>query len=474
MRTLFCSSEVAPFAKTGGLADVSSALPAELRSRGLRCDVVMPLYRSVKKSGLKLEHVSDISFLSGQGISQGRIFSHEHTYFIDQDLYFNRDGYYAYRGRDFPDNLERFAFFSRACVELALILKDVDIIHCNDWQTALIPAYIHSLGITDISTCYTIHNLAYQGIFDSTLWPLLFLPYEFFHPDIMEFYGRINVMKAGVVFSDVVTTVSPSYAIEIQTPEFGVGLDGLLKSVSHKLSGIANGIDTRVWDPLHDECIAQPFSAEDMSGKAVCKRNLQERLSLKKSRGPLLGLISRLVDQKGIDLVISVMNEILGLGAQVAVLGSGDSRHEQNLRSLSARHGGTLAVVIGFDEALAHVIEAGADFFLMPSRFEPCGLNQMISMRYGTLPIVTCVGGLKDTVTALGEGNKPSGLRVKKPTIPDLFEALSLACTLYCEQEGLFSTIRRNAMQKDVSWERSAIQYYSLYAKTINFRERRR
>ena len=304
MRVLFCTSEATPFAKTGGLADVSSALPAELRSQGVQCDVVMPLYRSVKKSGIALQHVADISFLSGQGISQGRVFSHGPVYFIENDLYFNRDGYYSYQGRDFPDNLERFAFFSRACVELATILEGVDLIHCNDWQTALIPAYLHALGLTDFSTCYTIHNLAYQGVFNSALWPMLFLPYEMFRPDIMEYYGNINVMKAGIVFADMVTTVSPSYAAEIQTPEFGAGLDGLLRAVSFKLAGIVNGIDIRVWDPLHDEHIAQRFSIDDLSGKAACKRDLQERFSLEKSSGPVMSLSSRLVDQKGIDLVV--------------------------------------------------------------------------------------------------------------------------------------------------------------------------
>ncbi|HON39171.1 MAG: glycogen synthase GlgA [Pseudomonadota bacterium] len=474
MRVLFCTSEATPFAKTGGLADVSSALPAELRSQGVQCDVVMPLYRSVKKSGIALQHVADISFLSGQGISQGRVFSHGPVYFIENDLYFNRDGYYSYQGRDFPDNLERFAFFSRACVELATILEGVDLIHCNDWQTALIPAYLHALGLTDFSTCYTIHNLAYQGVFNSALWPMLFLPYEMFRPDIMEYYGNINVMKAGIVFADMVTTVSPSYAAEIQTPEFGAGLDGLLRAVSFKLAGIVNGIDIQVWDPLHDEHIAQRFSIDDLSGKAACKRDLQERFSLEKSSGPLMSLISRLVDQKGIDLVVSIMDEIISLGAQVVVLGTGDRRHEKDLLSLSASHAGRLGVVVGFDESLAHVIEAGADFFLMPSRFEPCGLNQMISMRYGTIPIVTCVGGLKDTVTALGEGDNPTGIRVKSPTATDLLAAVRRACDLYQDPKGLFFAIRENAMQKDVSWRHSAIQYYKLYTKMINFRERRR
>jgi starch synthase len=474
MKILLCSPEAAPYAKTGGLADVSSALPAELRNQGIDCDVVIPLYKSIKKSGISLKHVTDISFLSGQGISQGRIFSQGHMFFIESDMYFNRDGIYSFANRDFPDNLERFAFFSRACLELAITLGDVDIMHCNDWQTALVPAYIRSLDIHDISTCYTIHNLAYQGIFDATLWPLLFLPYEFFNPSMMEYFGRINVMKAGIVFADRVTTVSPSYALEIQTPEFGSGLEGLLKSVSYKLTGIVNGIDTEVWDPARDELIPSTFSHDGISGKALCKKNLKDRFSLEQNQAPVFGLIGRLVDQKGIDLVVSAMDEIISMGAQVVILGTGERWHEENLRQMASSYKGRLGVCIGFDETLAHIIEAGSDFFLMPSRFEPCGLNQMISMRYGTIPIVTCVGGLKDTVTALGEGDRPYGLRMNQPKVKDLLAVIGEACSIYTSQPELFSTLRDNAMQKNVDWTQSAIQYRSMYTEMINLRESKR
>ncbi len=471
MKILFCTSETAPYAKTGGLADVSGALPAELRKQGIGCDVVMPLYKTVKKSGISLAHVSDISFLTGQGLYQGRVFSHGNMYFIENDMYFNRDGIYAYANRDFPDNLERFSFFSRACLELALMQGDVDIMHCNDWQTALVPAYVKSLGINDISTCYTIHNLAYQGIFDAILWPLLFLPYEYFRPDIMEYFGSINVMKAGIIFADMVSTVSPSYAVEIQTPEFGSGLDGLLRSVSYKLTGIVNGIDTTVWDPGSDQCLARTFSIKDISGKDLCKKDLQAKFSLEKKDAPLFGMIGRLVDQKGIDLVISSMESILAMGAQVVVLGSGEKWHEENLRQMAARHKGSLGVYIGFDETLAHVIEAGSDFFLMPSRFEPCGLNQMISMRYGTIPIVTGVGGLKDTVRAPEDGESPWGLRVSSPAVDDLMTAVKKACSLYRDNHGGFSEMRKTAMEKNVDWTQSALQYCSMYSKVKDFRE---
>jgi starch synthase len=475
MRILFCSPEAAPYAKTGGLADVSGALPIALRELGISCQAVMPLYKSVKSSGIELKHETDISFLSGQGVSQGRVFSHGPVYFIENDMYFNRDGIYAYANRDFPDNLERFAFFSRACLELALAFGDVDIIHCNDWQTGLIPAYIHALDIRHIKSCYTIHNLAYQGLFDAVLWPLLFLPYDFFRPDLMEYFGNINIMKTGIVFADQVTTVSPSYASEIQTPDFGAGLDGLLRAVSFKLSGIANGIDTVVWDPAQDPLIPCSFSSDDMSGKAGCKGSLQQRFSLEeKPDAPLFGLIGRLVDQKGIDLVISNMESLIESGAQAVVLGTGEKLHEENLRQLASRYPGSLGVFIGFDESLAHLIEAGSDFFLMPSRFEPCGLNQMISMRYGTIPVITGVGGLRDTVTCLGEGDAPQGIRVKWPSGRELSHALQESCTLYMNDPGFFSTLRKNAMNRNVDWAQSALQYYGMYKKMINLGERER
>ncbi len=469
MKVLFCSSEAVPFAKTGGLADVSSALPDELRNQGIDCSVVMPLYRCVRDTGVSLDHVSDISFLSGQGIGTGRIFSSGHTFFIENDVHFNREGMYSYAAKDFPDNLERFAFYSRACIELLSILGDVDIVHCNDWQSALVLPYLRSLGIEGIATLFTIHNLAYQGNFEVSLWPLLLLPQEYLHPDFMEFFGRINVMKAGIVFADMVNTVSPTYALEIQTPEFGSGLDGLLRSVSYKLSGIANGIDGAIWNPETDHLIAQTYSAQDISGKDLCKKDLQARFSLTPGDHPVFGMIGRLVEQKGIDLVIDVIPELVRSGAQIVILGNGLKEYEQMLLNISSIHQGQLGIHIGFDERLAHIIEAGSDFFLMPSKFEPCGLNQMISMRYGTIPIVTGVGGLKDTVEALGEDDHPCGIRVSTPTKDALWAALDQALTLFSREKSVFETLRINAMKKDVDWKTSAQEYLLLYNKMKKF-----
>jgi starch synthase len=470
-RVLFCSPEVTPYAKTGGLADVSGALPPALRALGVACDVVMPLYGPVKAQGLPLEHVSDIYFPLGAGIAQASILRHGQVYFIDNDEHFGRGGLYSYASRDFPDNLERFAFFARACVEMISLLG-ADIVHCNDWQTALIPAYMRALEINDIVSIFTIHNLAYQGIFDVSLWPQLFLPREFFAPWCLEYYGNINVMKAGIVLADMVNTVSSTYASEIQLPEFGVGLDGLLQSVAHKLTGIVNGIDTEVWDPAHDPLIAQRFSIKNMAGKAACKAWLQERMGIQvDATAPLFGIISRLVEQKGIDLILPIIPEILGSGAQIVVLGNGEPWYEDRLRELSQSFPERCGVHIGFDDGLAHAIEAGADFFIMPSRFEPCGLNQMISMRYATIPIVTSVGGLVDTVRALGEGAKPAGLRVQGIDSYALSAALKESMRIFRDDQALFLSLRKNAMAREVSWSIPARIYLEMYTKQKDFKE---
>lgn len=474
MRVLFCSPEVTPYAKTGGLADVSGALPVALRELGVQCDVVMPCYGHVKASGRKMEKVTEIFFPMGGGIAQATILRHGEVYFIDNDEHFGRGELYAYASMDFPDNLERFAFFSRACVELIRFLE-ADIVHCNDWQTALIPAYMNALEIQGIVTVFTIHNLAYQGLFDVSLWPILFLPWEFFNPSCMEYYGRINVMKTGIVFSDMINTVSLTYAQEIQRPEYGVGLDGLLRSVSYKLTGITNGIDIKVWDPGQDSFIPSPYRLEDLRGKADCKEALQKRFSLDvRADIPLFGLISRLVEQKGVDLVLNIIPEMIREGCQIVILGNGDAGYEELLRGLAGVFPERCGVFIGFDEVLAHAIEAGSDFFLMPSRFEPCGLNQMISMRYGSIPIVTPVGGLMDTVRALGEGEKPCGIRVLGTDSRSLLDAVREAVRIFWTKPKLMAEMKKNAMKKDVSWTGPAKQYFDMYRKQKDLKESRR
>lgn len=474
MKVLLCSSEVTPYAKTGGLADVSAALPSELNRQGIRCMVVMPLYREIGAMGLPLKPCCELSVLTGTGIAEARVYAHKDTFFIAHPLFSDRTGLYSYAGHDYPDNLERFSFFSRACVELIRFMGDIDIVHCNDWQTALVLAYLKDAGIETVGSLFTIHNLAYQGLFDAILWSMLFLPHEYFNAECMEFFGRINVMKAGIVFADAVNTVSPTYAREIQTEAFGCGLDGLLRAVSFKLSGIANGIDTDIWNPATDGLIAQPYSPEDLTGKRACKRSLLAMFSLPVDNAPVYGIIGRLVEQKGIDCVLEAIPSIAGMDAKLVVLGNGNPAFEKRLGELRDAFPEHLGIHVGFDEVRAHAIEAGSDFFLMPSRFEPCGLNQMISMRYGTIPIVTGVGGLRDTVAALGESDRPFGFRVARPTTEDLVKAVSLSCRIYREDPGLMNAMICTAMEQDVSWTTPAREYSRIYSNLINLKERSR
>ncbi len=467
-KILFCSSEVAPYAKTGGLADVAGALPTALRSKGIDCESVMPYYGSIKNKGIKPEHVTDLLFPMGYGLATAGIYKHEHVFFIENDEHFLRSSLYTYQNNDFPDNLERFAFFSRACVELASYLS-ADILHINDWQTALVSAYLKALEIRGISTLFTIHNLAYQGNFDTSLWPLLLLPRDFYSPWCMEYYGRINIMKAGIVLSDAVSTVSRSYAQEIKTPEFGVGLDGLLRSISAKLYGITNGIDIEEWNPATDRLLPANFHTGDMSGKIRCKSELKKHFGLDgKIDAPVFGIVSRLVSQKGIDLVADIIPEI-SENAHIVILGSGEEWLQNRLKSLASSYPGRVGLHIGFSESLAHLIEAGSDFFLMPSRFEPCGLNQLISLRYGTIPIVTNVGGLADTVTAASEGPLPNGIRVTFPDYASLLGASRYAIEIYNSNRPLLEEMVMNSMKTNVSWDSPADEYFELYNKIKGF-----
>ena len=467
-KILFCSSEVAPYAKTGGLADVAGALPAALRAKGVDCESVMPYYGSIKNQGIKPGHVTDLLFPMGSGIANAGIYKYGHVYFIENDEHFLRTSLYTYQNNDFPDNLERFAFFSRACVELACYLS-ADILHINDWQTALVSAYLKALDINNISTLFTIHNLAYQGDFDISLWPLLLLPRDYFSPWCMEYFGKINIMKAGIVLSDAVSTVSKSYAQEITTPEFGVGLDGLLRAVSTKLYGITNGIDIEEWNPATDKLLPANFSIGNMNGKIKCKSELKKHFGLDmKIDAPIFGLVSRLVSQKGIDLVSDIIPEI-AKSAFLVILGSGEGSLQDRLKGLASSYPGRIGLHIGFSESLAHLIEAGSDFFLMPSRFEPCGLNQLISLRYGTIPIVTNVGGLADTVTAVGEKGHPNGIRVTFPNDASLLGAARYAIELYGKNMPYLKEMIKNSMRADVSWDSPAKEYFELYNKIKGF-----
>jgi starch synthase len=476
MRILFAVSEVAPFAKTGGLADVAGALPKALRKLGHDVRVVLPLYRAVETAE---HHVAtfplDLSVpvagrVEKSSVLQGRIPPDVPVFFIRCDRYFDRDGLYQVHGVDHPDNAERFAFFSRAVLELARALDfRPEVAHCHDWQTGLIPAYLRTVYAQNpfyarTGVMFTIHNMAYQGLFPPNAIDAAGLGPELFTPAGVEFYGQVSYLKAGLVFADLLTTVSRRYSQEIQTPEFGCGLDGVLRARTNDVFGILNGIDVDEWNPATDRHIAARYSAKDTAGKAICKADLQRAMGLSPAPGaPVFACISRLAEQKGIDLVAEALDMILDTGGQLVLLGTGEPPLEQRFRAAGAAHPGQVAAILGFDETLAHKIEAGADIFLMPSRYEPCGLNQMYSLRYGTIPVVRATGGLDDTVTSFrrdtGEGN---GLKFEETTADALRLAICRAGGLYRDPEAR-RRLMANAMQGDFSWDRSAREYEALY-----------
>ncbi|HEX2660480.1 MAG TPA: glycogen/starch synthase, partial [Polyangia bacterium] len=409
LKVLFVASEVAPFRKTGGLADVAGALPRALRKRGIDVRVVMPLYAGMNWAEQEvLDGMLSVPMYHGTaraGVRRGRLpMSDVPVYFIEHNRYFDRPYPYGPPGQAYPDNLERFAFFSRASLELCKALGFIpDVVHSNDWQAGLVAPYINTVEwskpLHGAATVYTIHNLAYQGNFEGGAMFITGLGDEHFNPNEFEHYGDVNLMKAAIVHSTLLSTVSPSYAGEIQTSAYGCGLDGVLRGRQGDLRGILNGIDLDEWNPASDPTLPGHFDADSLAGKAVCKEALQREVGLPvRSDVPLYGVIGRLTSQKGFDVLARALEQLLTWDLQVVLLGSGDSDAERFFAALAYQRGDKFRAYIGFDDALAHRIEAGSDFFLMPSRFEPCGLNQMYSLRYGTLPIVRATGGLRDTV----------------------------------------------------------------------------
>ncbi|HXF82005.1 MAG TPA: glycogen synthase GlgA, partial [bacterium] len=391
---------------------------------------------------------------------------------IEQPRFFDRPGLYGEGGADYPDNLARFAFFCRAVLQaLDASGWPADVIHCNDWQTALIPPILRAERAERPATVLTIHNLAYQGIFPAEQFTLTGLPGAFFTLHGLEFWGQVNLLKGGLYFADMLSTVSETYAREIQTPEFGAGLDGVLRDRAADLVGILNGVDYSVWDPAVDPFLPARYSADDLSGKAVCKRALQEAFGLPvRPAAPLIGMVTRLVDQKGLDLVAAVIDEVLDAGAQVVLLGTGEPKYHELFETLMARRPEAFGVRLGFDNALAHLIEAGADIFLMPSRYEPSGLNQLYSLRYGTVPVVRRTGGLADSIVdttpqtvANGTAN---GFVFEAYDAAALLGALRRALDAYRDRE-LWRTLQRHGMRADFSWERAAERYRALYERAL-------
>ena len=477
MRVAFLASEVVPYAKTGGLADVAGALPKFLARLGAEVRVYMPFYREVRKKNLPLETV-----LAGASLGMGgarlaySVLAHEadgvKVFFLDRPEAFDRDHLYGTPAGDDPDNGERFAFFALASLETMRATGfRPDVVHGHDWQAALAFAYLRTVLAGDpffagTRTLFTIHNLAYQGLFERELLGRIGLPEALFDMNALEFYGKVNALKAGILYATAVTTVSPRYSREIQTPEFGCGLDGLLRQRSSALHGILNGVDYREWDPATDRHIARAFGPGDLAGKAACREALCREFGLTAPPGrPVAGLVTRLAGQKGLDIVCEALDRLLDLGLTPVILGTGEQKIQDFLSAARDRNPSRIGLKIAFDERIAHAIYAGSDLFLIPSRYEPCGLTQMYAMKYGTIPVVRATGGLDDSVQEFdaraGTGN---GFKFAEAAAEPLLEAAGRAVATYARPRK-WSALVRNAMAADFSWERSAAAYLDLYRK---------
>lgn len=455
LKVLFVTSEISPFSKTGGLADVAGSLPIALSKLGVDVRVATPRYKSISVTDNRAELDGKVP-----------------VYFIDKPEYFLRNNLYGDLTGDYADNLDRFVYFSNRTLEL---LKETgfkaDIIHCNDWQTALIPVYLKDKFAKDpfygkMRTVFTIHNIAYQGIFSKDEFYKTGLSWDYFTMHKLEFYDMLNLLKAGIVYSDIITTVSPTYAREITTPELGYGLEGALTERKDFLFGIINGIDYNHWNPSRDKELINHFSEARMKGKHENKLSLQKECGLEEREGVfLIAMISRLADQKGMDLIANIIRPLLKLDLQFVLLGTGDERYHLLFKDIGKKHKRRVSVNLKFDPMLAKRIYAGSDVFLMPSRYEPCGLGQIISLRYGTIPIVRKTGGLADTITEYNpELCRGNGFLFERYNAEELFGAVSRAFKIYGRKE-LWKKLVINAMRCDFSWKASAKRYLDLYKK---------
>jgi starch synthase len=460
MKIVICASEVFPFAKTGGLADVTGALPLALENLGQEVIVFMPKYQMVSEGKWHLKKIKTGLFSTTMG-------KDIKVYFVEHNGYFNRPGLYGEKTGDYPDNLERFCFFCKKTLEF---LKDIDfkpdVIHVHDWQTSLIPVYLKttykgSSFYKNIKTLLTIHNIGYQGLFSKEEFFKLGLDWSLFNIEGLEFYGQINLLKGGIIFSDAINTVSPTYSKEIQTKEFGFGLEGVLAKKKENLYGILNGIDYSVWDPLTDKLIFKNYSVQDLKGKYENKKELQRLCNLPLKDVALFGMVSRLAEQKGWDILAQAIDEICKLNLQLVILGTGDLKYHLILEEISKKYPTVCSIHLKFDEVLAHRIYAGSDVFLMPSKYEPCGLGQMISLKYGTLPLVFKTGGLADTVS------EENGFVFDNYKKEDLVKKIKEAISLYKDKDRWNLLVRR-AFSYNFSWEESAKKYIELYQKLIN------
>lgn len=472
MRILFVASEGLPFSKTGGLADVVEALPKALVAQGHEVAVVLPRYRGTKADtpiipSLTIPLGSRLRF---PAIVDGTLFDGVRYFFVDDPAYFDRDALYGTAAGDYPDNAERYSEFCRAAIELSKHAWPTDVFHCHDWQTGLLPvllrtAYGDDAVVRDLPVIFTIHNMGYQGQFRRDALARAGIPEVLFNPAGLEFFGNVNLLKGGLVYSDYLTTVSRRYAQEIQTPEFGYGLDGVVRGRSDRIVGILNGVDYTAWNPAKDTLIAAKYSAKDLAGKQLCKQDLLQLygLSTDNLHRPLMGIVSRFADQKGFDLIADRAHEILREDVMLAVLGTGDRRYEDLFRALASAYPGRVGYKFAYDNIVAHKVEAGSDIFLMPSRYEPSGLNQMYSLKYGTVPVVRATGGLDDSIENFDlEHGTGTGFKFSEYSGTAFLYAVKQALHHYAD-ERIWKRIQLNGMAKDFSWKTSAAEYAKLY-----------
>jgi starch synthase len=482
MHIAFAASECVPFSKTGGLADVIGALPPALANLGHHVTVFLPRYQQTELSNARTvipsitvpfdDRYRFCSVLDG-GQRAGVQF-----YFIDYPPFFQREGLYGTALGDYHDNAERFALFSRAVLEAVKILGSPEVLHCHDWQTALIPILLKTLYSEDpafagVPCVFTIHNLGYQGLFQPEILPLLMLPWDLFTMSKLEFYGKVNFLKGAIQMADFITTVSRRYAQEIQTSEFGFGLEGVLRARANTIAGILNAVDYVSWDPRTDSHIVANYSADNLTGKAKCKADLLQEVGLApETQLPVVGIVSRFVQQKGFDLIHQVADRIAMEDLILVVLGSGQKEYEEMFRRLNRQFPQKIAVKIAYDNTLAHKIEAGSDLYLMPSHYEPCGLNQIYSLRYGTVPVVRATGGLDDTVEQFDPATgKGTGFKFREYSGEPLLETLQQAIALYRSDAKAWQVLMRNGMAQDYSWTNAAREYVKVYERARQLKQ---
>jgi starch synthase len=476
MHIAFVASEGVPFSKTGGLADVVGALPRALAALGHQVSIYLPRYRQTKLSDPttvvrsvtvpfddKHRFPSVVATAPQSGVR---------FYFVEYPPYFDRDALYGTAAGDYPDNAERFALFSRAVLEASKILGAPQIFHCHDWQSALVPVLLRTVyaedpAFRDVGTVFTIHNMGYQGLFPPETLPLLMLPWDLFTISKMEFFGQVNFLKGALAYADFITTVSRKYSQEIQTAEYGFGLEGVLRDRAATVTGILNGVDYDEWSPQADKFATARFSPQDLSGKAKCKQDLLAAFGVANAdpKLPVIGIVSRFAAQKGFDLISQVMDRLAREEMIVVALGAGDKPYEEMFLRLNKKFPNKIAVKVAYDNAIAHKIEAGADMFLMPSRYEPCGLNQIYSLKYGTVPIVRATGGLDDTIEPWdARTGKGTGFKFSEYTGEALLLTIKQALEAFRDQTS-WQVLMRNGMNKDFSWNASAREYGKVYDK---------